>query len=77
MKRILRVTKLKKRRIELGLSQEVLGARVGLAISSIGGYERGENPVPYERALKLCEALGLEMGDLFRPCKKTKNWLTK
>jgi XRE family transcriptional regulator, regulator of sulfur utilization len=46
-------------RVERGLSQEALAARVGLARGTVGAIERGEVNVLYTVILKL--AAGLDM----------------
>ena len=78
MKKIAKITILKKRRISLGLGQRDLALKVGLAVSSIGGYERGENPIATETVNKLAEALDCQVSELFCPHKKFKGkWLAK
>ena len=78
MKKITRITALKKRRISLGMAQKDLADKVGLATSSIGGYERGENPLSDVIASKLSEALQTQKESLFSPHKKLKNkWIAK
>jgi transcriptional regulator with XRE-family HTH domain len=78
MKKITRITLLKKRRVALGLAQRDLAEKVGLAVSSIGGYERGENPLSGEVSSKLAEALDTQRESLFSPHKKLKNkWVAK
>ncbi len=78
MKKITKITMLKKRRIALGQGQKDLADKVSLAVSSIGGYERGENPIPTETANKLAEALSCQVNELFKPHKKFKGkWVAK
>jgi transcriptional regulator with XRE-family HTH domain len=47
-------------------------------VSSIGGYERGENPLSEDMAVKLAQALGVSKDALFVAHKKLKNkWFAK
>lgn len=73
MKKLHKITVLKKRRVELGLSQATLGAKVGVAVSSIGGYERGENPISSEMVSLLSNTLETTQDKLFRKHPKLKN----
>lgn len=75
MKKLTRTTTLKKRRIALRLSQGDLALKVGVAVSSIGGYERGENPLSEEIAGKIAQALDCQVGLLYKSHKKLKNKL--
>ena len=78
MKKLSKLTLLKKRRVTLGLAQKDLADKIGVAVSSIGGYERGENPLSEDVALKLSQALGVSKEALFLPHKKLKNrWIAK
>ncbi len=78
MKKLTRITTLKKRRIALRFSQSDLATKVGVAISSIGGYERGDNPLSMSTALKISDAIDCPIGQLFRPHKKLKGkWIAK
>lgn len=49
--------RIKSRRIELGLTQDQLGKRIGWPDSRIGIYERGENKPGRKAIAKLAEAL--------------------
>lgn len=78
MKKLSKITVLKKRRIALGLSQKDLATKVGVAVSSIGGYERGENPLSGELVGKISQELNTPKEALFSPHKKLKGkWLAK
>jgi transcriptional regulator with XRE-family HTH domain len=78
MKKLSKLTFLKKRRITLGLAQKDLADKIGVAVSSIGGYERGENPLSEDMAVKLAQALGASKDALFVAHKKLKNkWFAK
>jgi transcriptional regulator with XRE-family HTH domain len=72
MKKLHKTTVLKKRRIDHKLSQGDLAAKVGVAISSIGGYERGENPLTIETAKYIAQALETTPESLFKPHPKLK-----
>lgn len=73
MKKISKITRLRRQRIALNMSQRELGEKVGVATSSIGGYERGENPLSRSMAIKMAEALGLSLEALFSPHKSLKD----
>ncbi len=51
-------------RVERGLSQEALAARVGLARSTVGAIERGEVNVLYTVILRLAAGLDMTPGEL-------------
>lgn len=73
MKKIAKLTRMKKLRITLKLTQAEMASKVGVAISSIGGYERGENPLDKPMVDKISEILGKDVKDLFVPHKKLKD----
>lgn len=75
MKKLHKTTVLKKRRIALKLSQGDLAAKVGVAVSSIGGYERAENPITEKVADYLSDALSTDKKVLFKPHPKLKGKL--
>jgi transcriptional regulator with XRE-family HTH domain len=75
MKKIVKLTEIRKRRISLGLSQGDLATRIGVAVSSIGGYERAENPLSSVTASKMSRELGVPVSELFVPHKIFKNKL--
>lgn len=52
------------RRLELGLSQEVLADRAGLHRTYAGSVERGERNVALVNILRLASALDLDPGEL-------------
>lgn len=52
------------RRIELRLSQERLGQRIGKLGNEIGKIERGEKDTAVSTVVRVAEALGLDPGDL-------------
>lgn len=55
----------RKRRKELGISQEELAFRAGLNRSYIADIERGTRNVALTNIAKLAKALGLEIHELF------------
>jgi transcriptional regulator with XRE-family HTH domain len=78
MKKLSKITVLKKQRISLGFSQKELASKVGVAVSSIGGYERGENPLCDEISFKISQELKTTRDGLFSPHKKLKGkWIAK
>lgn len=50
-----------------GLSQEAFASEVGLDRSYYGGIERGERNVAALNLIKISQALGVTVGDLFAP----------
>lgn len=56
---------IKKRRQELGISQEELAHRAGLHRTYIGDIERGVRNLSLENIEKLAKALGVTTSDLF------------
>lgn len=50
-----------------GLSQEAFASEVGLDRSYYGGIERGERNVAALNLIKISQALGVTVGDLFVP----------
>lgn len=52
------------RRIELRLSQERLGQRIGKLGNEIGKIERGEKDTAVSTVVRVAEALGLDPADL-------------
>lgn len=72
MKKIVKITNMRKKRIELKLSQSDLASKLGLAVSSIGGYERGDNPLDEAIAQRLSKILEADVNSLFLAHKKLK-----
>ncbi len=54
----------RRRRKELGLSQEELGARAGIQMADISRYESGSRDPRLSTLARLAEALELSIGDL-------------
>jgi transcriptional regulator with XRE-family HTH domain len=57
--------RVRKLRLERGLTQEALAARAGLHSTYVGGIERGERNVGLENILKIARALNVPPSDLF------------
>ena len=53
------------RRIELGMPQRDLGRAVGVSLSAIQKYERGENRIAASRLSALAEALEIDVAYFF------------
>lgn len=52
-------------RLELGLSQQQLAERCGLARPYIGIIERGEKAMTIETAVRIAEGLGVKLSVIF------------
>ncbi len=59
-------SKVRVERKKLGLSQEALAARAGVHRTYIGMIERAEKNITLENIEKICNALGLSIGDFFK-----------
>ena len=59
-------SKVRVERKKLGLSQEALAARAGDHRTYIGMIERAEKNITLENIEKICNALGLSIGDFFK-----------
>lgn len=53
------------RRMALGLSQTVLGQKVGVSFQQVQKYENGQNRIPASRLHSLAQALGMPIAALF------------
>jgi transcriptional regulator with XRE-family HTH domain len=51
--------------VQLGISQEELGARADLDRTYVGGIERGERNVALMNIARTADALGTKLTDLF------------
>ena len=58
--------KIKKRRLELGMTQAQLSERSGIAQSSISEIESGRHVPTLEVAIRLAQALERHVEDLFK-----------
>lgn len=63
---------LRRRRLELGLSQEEVAWEADVAQGSISNYEIGRNDIPLTVLLRICRALDMSPVDLI-PCLGTDN----
>jgi len=52
---------LKQRRIQLGWSQQGLGAKLGLTFQQVQKYEKGDNQLSIARLLQVCETLEVDI----------------
>jgi transcriptional regulator with XRE-family HTH domain len=70
MKKLIKVTELKKRRINAGITQSMLGQLIGdkkpLSTATIGGYERGDNPISKKATQAISKALKAPAEKLFK-----------
>lgn len=62
--------RVRKLRLERGLTQETLAARAGLHSTYVGGIERGERNVGFDNIVKLARALGENPAALFSDFSK-------
>ena len=53
------------RRIALGLSQDVLGEKLGVSFQQVQKYERGVNRISAARLFEICRALKLPLASMF------------
>lgn len=56
---------LKKRRIELGMSQQAIGERLGLSFQQVQKYESGANRVSASRLYDISKSLDVEISYFF------------
>ena len=57
--------RLRRRRVELGLTQEQLGQVIGVSYQQIQKFERGANRISAARLLLLAERLEIDVGHLY------------
>lgn len=57
--------KIKKLRVEKGITQEVLADKAGISVDFLSLIERGRNAPSFENLEKLAEAFGVPVKDLF------------
>ena len=57
--------RLRKRRIELGMSQQALGEILGLSFQQVQKYESGANRIAASRLYNICQTLEVEVGYFF------------
>ena len=73
MIKIPKITTLKVMRIQHGMTQSDLAGKLNVATSSIGGFERGENPIRKEMAEKIATILGEDLSTIFNKHKRLKD----
>lgn len=56
--------KLKKVRVDSGLSQEQLSRRIDVSLQTFARWERGQVNPPLERVVQVAEVLGIDPSDL-------------
>ena len=56
---------LREYRIRAGLSQEALGAKIGVTFQQVQKYEKGMNAIATARLPAICEALNISPNDLY------------
>lgn len=61
------VSKLEKRRIELGYTQQQVAKATGISVASYSMYENNQRKVPKEKAEKIANYLKTELDELFLP----------
>jgi transcriptional regulator with XRE-family HTH domain len=70
-------SRVRMRRIMLGMSQEKLGEGLGLTFQQIQKYENGANAVASTRISDLCRALEMTPNDLFDVSSKMDGDVSK
>jgi transcriptional regulator with XRE-family HTH domain len=58
-------TQMRNDRTALGLSQEVLGAKLGVSFQQIQKYEKGINRVSAARLFEICKTLKIPLARMF------------
>jgi len=58
-------SRVRMRRIMLGMSQEKLGEALGLTFQQVQKYEKGTNRIGASRLSRIAEVLGISVGELF------------
>ena len=56
--------RLKKARLDAGLTQKEVSAKLGITYQAISNYERGTNRVDTDTLSRLCQIYGIRIGDL-------------
>ncbi|MBM3508082.1 MAG: helix-turn-helix transcriptional regulator [Alphaproteobacteria bacterium] len=55
---------IRRRRLELGLSQEGFAEKVGLHRTYVGAVERGERNISFDNIVRVARALGVSSSEL-------------
>jgi len=61
------------RRKELGMSQDLLARAVGITFQQVQKYEHGTNRISFSRLVEISEALECSVGDLIGNLDKSKS----
>lgn len=65
------MSKLEEARVAKGLTQEVIAAYAGIAVSTYSQYENGQRSVPLKVAERIAEFVGCDLNEIFLPKKFT------
>lgn len=65
-------SKLKQRRIMLNMTQEQLGAAIGVSFQQIMKYEKGSSNLTVLKVMEICDALQVEAGYFFTGAPKPR-----
>jgi transcriptional regulator with XRE-family HTH domain len=60
------------RRFEIGMSQEVLGDRLGITFQQVQKYEKGANRISASRLLDIATVLEMPVADFFEGLVSSK-----
>ena len=63
---------MRRRRVQLGMSQESLGKAIGLTFQQVQKYERGANRVSASRLWRMADALGVPIAYFFEDLPATE-----
>jgi len=64
-------SRLRERRVSLGMSQTVLADRLGLTFQQVQKYERGANRISASKLIEIARAVGLAPAELLRDLGET------
>lgn len=62
-------------RSNLGLTQTDLGSAIGVTFQQVQKYERGVNRVSASMLVRIADAIGVKVGDLFPPADTSRSGL--
>lgn len=69
--------KIKEYRKKNNLTQEELGKKIGVGLSTISGYERGSNSPDNDKMYTLSKVLGVSVSDFFPPVENDGDILNR